>query len=163
MSRSLGGCSFKEFCQAHYRGNERDRKALLRRGVYLPLLFNGDCMLDDALIVVGELTSEQANVAIKAFTWKLNIPCGQLLICCEGGDDEEILMAIQNQRQEHYAIFEIVDVPPGEYLTELYATPQRFILRLSSLTHPPQMPPFEDGWIELPALGEFFEEDEEND
>lgn len=76
MSRSLGGMTVAEFCQAHYEGNERDRKALVRRGIYLPLLFDGDCMLDDALVVVGDLTPEESSEAIKVLTWKLNLACG---------------------------------------------------------------------------------------
>lgn len=161
MSRSLGGMSVEEFCQAHYRGNERDRKALVRQGIYLPLLFDGDCILDDALIVFGELTPEEASQAIKAFTWKLNIPCGQLLICCEGQDDEEIRNAVQNVRREYLALFEIFDVPPGEYLVEIYATPPRFILHFSPLTEQPPMPEMEYGCFELPTLGDFFDCEEE--
>lgn len=72
-----------EFCQAHYESNERDRKALVRRGIYLPLLFDGDCMLND------------------------------------------------------------------------------FILRFPPLMEQPPILPIEDGWIELPSLGDFFEEDED--
>ena len=162
MSSSLAGCTIAEFCQAHYRGNERDRKALVRRGVYVPLLFDGDCMLDNALIVFGDLTPEEANSAIKAFTWKLNIPCGHLVISAEGGEDEYIYQAVQNQRQKNYQVFEWVDVSPGEYLMELYATPDRFILRFSPLTEPPPMPPMEDGWIDVPNLGYFFEDEDDD-
>lgn len=160
FSSSLAGASVEEFCQAHYQGNARDRKALVRRGVYLPLLFNGDCMLDNALIVVGELLPEEANQAIPALTWKLSIPCGHLIISAECGEEEYIQNAVQNKRQEHYEVFEWVDVPPGDYQVDLYATPPRFILRLSPLIEALTMPEMEDGWFELPALGEFFDDND---
>ncbi len=160
FSSSLAGSSVEEFCQAHYEGNDRDRKALVRRGVYLPLLFNGDCMLDDALIVVGDLLPEEASQAIPALRWKLSIPCGHLIISAECGEAEYIQNAVQNEREEHYEVFEWVDVPPGDYQVDLYATPSRFILRLSPLSESLTMPAMVDGWLELPALGEFFDEDD---
>ncbi len=127
FSSSLAGASVAEFCQAHYEGNVRDRKALVRRGVYLPLLFDGDCMLDNALIVVGDLLPDEASQAILALTWKLSIPCGHLIISAESGEAEYIEQAIQNQRQKHYEVFEWVDVPPGDYQFALYATPAYWI------------------------------------
>ncbi|MBJ7900841.1 MAG: hypothetical protein GC158_13210 [Cyanobacteria bacterium RI_101] len=163
FSSSLAGATVEEFCKAHYEGNTRDRKALVRRGVYLPLLFDGDCMLDDALIVVGDLLPEEASQAIPVLTWKLNIPCGHLIISAECGEEEYIRRAVQNKREEHYQVFEWVDVSTGDYRVDLYATPPRFILRLSSLTEPLTMPNMEDGWFELPPLGEFFDDENDDD
>ncbi len=163
FSSSLAGTSVKEFCQAHYEGNSRDRKALVRRGVYLPLLFDGDCMLDDALIVVGDLLPEEASAAILALTWKLSIPCGHFIISAECGEEEYIEKAVQNRRNQHYEVFEWVDVPPGDYRVDLYATPTRFILRLSPLTETLTMPMMEDGWLELPVLGDFFSDDDDDE
>ncbi|GAB4210868.1 MAG: hypothetical protein OHK0012_02270 [Synechococcales cyanobacterium] len=156
FSSSLAGLTVEEFSQAHYEGNARDRKALVRRGVYLPLLFDGDCMLDNALIIVGDLLPEEASQAIHVLTWKLSIPCGHLIISAESGEEEYIRKAVHNEREEHYQVFEWVDVPPGDYQVDLYATPPRFILRLSPLTESLTMPSMEDGWIDLPPLGDFF-------
>lgn len=163
FSSSLTGTRVEEFCQAHYEGNARDRKALVRRGVYLPLLFNGDCMLDNALIVVGDLLPEEASQAILTLTWKLSIPCGHFIISAECGEEEYIQNAVQNEREEHFEVFEWVDVPPGDYRFDLYATPARFILQLSPLTESLTMPVMEDGWFELPALGEFFGDEDDDD
>jgi hypothetical protein len=123
-SISLGGSDLspQEVSTVLRQENEPEIKNLLHRGVCLPLFFPGDCAFDDAIIVLGNLTEQEANEWIGRISWKLNIPCGKLVILCGGGDPQEFEYAVSgNPPEEHYEIFQVIDVPPGEYLVEIYA------------------------------------------
>lgn len=134
-SVSLGGSGLnpEEVSNALGRADEHEIEELLRRGICIPLFFNGDCALDNnTLIVLGELTEEEEHDWIGRFSWKLNIPCGKFTILCGGGDESEFAHAVSgNPPEPNYQIFQVIEVPPGEYLVEVYAYLSSMTVQLS--------------------------------
>jgi hypothetical protein len=124
-STSLGGSNIKpeELADTLARSDEQEIKNLLRHGVCIPLFFDGDCALDGSTVfVLGNLTEQEEHDWIGRLVWKLTIPCGKFVILCGGGDAEELAYAISgNPPKQHYEIFQVIDVPPAEYLVEIYA------------------------------------------
>jgi hypothetical protein len=95
---------------------------LLKKGVCLPVCFPGDCALDGAtLFVLGDLTEPEEQGWMARLRWKLNIPCGKLILTC-GCLAEDLEPAIAGETPDpHYTIYQVIDVPPNEYLVEIYA------------------------------------------
>ncbi|HEY9695734.1 MAG TPA: hypothetical protein V6D10_00465 [Trichocoleus sp.] len=124
-SASLGGSGLQpeEISDALSQSDEQQIEALLRRGVCIPLFFDGDCALDNnTVVVLGDLTEQEKQDWIGHLSWKLNIPCGQFIILCGGGDGEDFAYAISgNPPDPHYQFFQAIEVPPGEYLVQVYA------------------------------------------
>jgi hypothetical protein len=124
-STSLGGSNFTpQEIAAILRGggSSSESENLLQQGVCMPLSFPGDCALDSAIFILGDLTEQEENEWIGRIIWKLNIPCGKLVILCGGGDPGEFEHAVSGEPPEkHYQIFQVIEVPPGEYLVEVYA------------------------------------------
>jgi hypothetical protein len=123
-STSLGGSGLKpqDVALTLRGGGGPEFENLLQQGVCLPLSFPGDCALDGAIFILGDLTEQEANEWIGRISWKLNIPCGKLVILCGGGDPGEFEHAVSGEPpEEHYQIFQVIEVPPGEYLVEVYA------------------------------------------
>lgn len=118
---------------------------LLTDGVCFPLHFPGDCALDDAVIIVGDLTEEEEQEWIGRIRSKLEIPCGEFMLM-GGGLDEDFEVALPNAEapDPHFVFFQKVSVPPGTYLVELYSF-------LGSM-------PVNFAWEELPEDAESFEE-----
>lgn len=142
-SSSLGGSGLEPSAIADALGwsNEATITELLQQGICLPICFDGDCALDGGtLFVIGDLTEQEENDWIGRLTGKLNIPCGKLVILCGGGDAEEFAYAISGQPPKpHYQIFQVIDVPPGEYLVEIYAY-------LSSMTVQQSLEEYDEHW-----------------
>ena len=134
-SASLGGSDLTPEALSDSLGSAEasEMEELLRRGVCIPLFFNGDCALDsNTLFVLGDLTEQEEHDWIGRLAWKLNIPCGKLVLLCGGGDPDELAEAISgNPPQEHYEIFQTIDVPPAEYLVEIYAYLSSMTVQLS--------------------------------
>ena len=123
-SASLGGSDITsaEIADIVGRGDELEVTDLLQKEICIPLFFPGDCAFDNAIAVVGDLTEQEANEWIGRISWKLSIPCGKLLIVCGGGDEDDLAAAISGEGYEGFDdYFETLDVPPGEYLVEIYA------------------------------------------
>jgi hypothetical protein len=124
-SASLGGSDLEpaELAQVLARAEASEIENLLRRGICLPLVFDGDCALDsNTIFVLGDLTEQEERDWIGRLVWKLNIPCGKLILLCGGGDAEELAYAISgNPPKPNYEIFQVIDVPPDNYLVEIYA------------------------------------------
>lgn len=95
---------------------------LLRQGVLLPLCFDGDCALDSAKLVVGELTPREEEEWLGRIQSRLEIPCGAFIVIGGGGFEEDWEPVIDcdasAESTQNVARFE---VPPGAYLVELYA------------------------------------------
>lgn len=124
-SSSLGGSRLtpKDISDAVSSGDEAAITGFLDRGICIPMVFDGDCALDSATnFVFGDLSEAESRDWIGRFAWKLNIPCGKFVLLAGGGDDTELAHAISGRPpQEHYVIFQVIDVPPGEYLVEVLA------------------------------------------
>ncbi|AFY39051.1 hypothetical protein Lepto7376_2794 [[Leptolyngbya] sp. PCC 7376] len=95
---------------------------LLEKGICLPLYFPADCCLDDALIVVGDLTEKEEQEWIGRLQGKLHIPCGEFMVMGGGlpEDFEEALTQFSPSDPYNQA-FQKVKVTPGTYLVEIYA------------------------------------------
>ena len=123
-SASLGGGGLtpKQLADILGQGDELGIAELLKRGVCVPMFFPGDCALDSAIIVLGDLTEQEEAEWIGCIRSKLSIPCGRLLIFCGGGDESDIEGAISGKGLSNYKdYFESISVPPGEYIVEIYA------------------------------------------
>lgn len=87
-----------------------------------PVCFEGDCALDgNTVFNLGNLNEQEERDWIARLAWKFNIPCGKLILCC-GCPDDDLEHALSDEPPDkHYVIFEHMEVPPGEYLVEIYA------------------------------------------
>lgn len=156
-STSLGGSGLEpeEISEVLSGSDEQKIAELLRAGVCIPLFFDGDCALDGGtLFVLGDLTAQEEHNWIGRLSWKLNIPCGKFVILCGGGDADELADAISgNPPQPDYQIFQVVDVPPAEYLVEVYAY-------LSSMTVQRSLHSYDKNWnlSENEALRQWYQE-----
>ncbi|MBW4483961.1 MAG: hypothetical protein KME14_15575 [Tildeniella torsiva UHER 1998/13D] len=134
-SGSLGGSEFtaEKLSNALGQADEQVVKNLLMRGICIPLFFDGDCALDGhTVVVLGDLSEQEEHVWIAKLSWKLAIPCGKFVIHCGGGDADELAYAIAgNPPEPNYRIFQIIDVPPGEYSVEIYAYLSSMTVQLS--------------------------------
>lgn len=132
-STSLGGSSFTppDISNILGEGDEDQIEELLKQGVCIPLYFDPDCELDGCtLFVLGDLSEEEDKQWVGKLSWKLNIPCGKFVLLCGGGDEDELAYAISgNPPKQHYEIFQVVEVPPDEYLVEIYAYASSCIAR----------------------------------
>lgn len=105
------------------QSEDADRfSALMEQGVCLPLFFPGDCALDRAVVVVGDLTDEEQAQWVGRLRSRLTIPCGDFLVMA-GGRAEDMEQAIANPEppDPDDARFHRIQVPPGDYLIEVYA------------------------------------------
>jgi len=124
-SASLGGSGLTAEELQEILFEERDEKTtklLLEKGVCLPFCFPGDCALDGATeFVLGDLTEPEEAAWMARLRWKLNIPCGKLILSC-GCLAEDLEPAIEGAKPDpNYEIYQVIDVPPNEYLVEIYA------------------------------------------
>ncbi|HEY8559055.1 MAG TPA: hypothetical protein VIL74_01535 [Pyrinomonadaceae bacterium] len=101
---------------------EKTTALLLKKGVCFPVCFPGDCALDNATeFVLGDLTEREERAWMARLAWKLNVPCGKLILCC-GCLAEDLEPAVAGEAADpHYEIYQVIDVPPAEYLVEIYA------------------------------------------
>lgn len=104
-------------------GEAASMKELLRRGICLPIYFGTDCSMDGAtLFVVGDLDEAHEKAWIARLTSKLAIPCGKLILLSGGGVGEDMERAVSgNPPQKDYCIYQVIDVPPGDYRVDVLA------------------------------------------
>ena len=124
-SQSLGGSGLTaaELSETLFRENSKgETTELLKKGVCMPICFEGDCALDnETLFVLGDLTEQEERDWIARLRWKLNIPCGKLILCCGCVEDDLEPATAGEPPKEHYEVYQLIDVPPNEYLVEIYA------------------------------------------
>ncbi|MFN8577612.1 MAG: hypothetical protein U0354_12215 [Candidatus Sericytochromatia bacterium] len=123
-SSSLGNSNLtpQKFSDLVLDGSFNDIKPVLEKGVCMPILFEADCVLDrKTLFVLGDLTEKEEKEWIAKLSWKLNIPCGKLILFCSCMT-EDVARAISGKEpEENYMIYQTVDVPPDLYKVEIYA------------------------------------------
>jgi hypothetical protein len=123
-SASLGGSDLtaEELSEILFEADEGKVKELLGKGVCFPVCFEGDCALDNnTVFVLGDLSEQEERDWIARLSWKLNIPCGRLILAC-GCDAEDLERAVSGEPpEEHYVIYQVIEVSPAEYLVEIYA------------------------------------------
>lgn len=121
---SLGGLSPAEFTQIWMGEGEETVKDLGLRGAMMPVsLYQDDGYL--VRFVLGDLTEEEKAEWTARVRWKLNVPCGKVLVSGVLDDDFEDwiseLTAAENNGE--YFLGSYVEVPAGEYLVEVYSYP----------------------------------------
>ena len=176
-SASLGGSGLtaEEVEDILFKENKDETiERLLKKGVCLPICFPGDCALDGATVfVLGDLTEKEEQDWMARLRWKLNVPCGKLILHC-GCLAEDLEPAMAGETPDpHYTIYQVMDIPPNEYLVEIYAyrlsqtvrveldddgdeedfeesseTNVDYIIRLTPLETEPPLPETESGWLE---------------
>lgn len=123
-SSSFGGSGLTaEAVQEILFAEKADETAgLLKKGVCFPVCFPGDCALDNATeFVLGDLSEAEERAWMARLAWKLNVPCGKLILCC-GCLAEDLEPAVTGETPDpNYEIYQAIDVPPGEYVVEIYA------------------------------------------
>jgi hypothetical protein len=123
-STSLGGSGLTAAEIADRLEVERadHKEQLLRDGICLPLYFDGDCAMDRAVIVIGDLSEQEASEWVGRLRSTLEIPCGELMIM-GGGDEESFEEALASFEPEdpEDTRFQKVKVDKGRYLVEVYA------------------------------------------
>ncbi len=123
-SASLGGSGLtaNQVSEILFKADESKVIELLEKGVCFPVCFVGDCALDsNTLFVLGDLNGQEENDWIARLAWKLNIPCGKLILCC-GCLAEDLEPAVLGEPpEENFVIYQVIEVPPAEYLVEIYA------------------------------------------
>ncbi|BAW96724.1 hypothetical protein NIES970_16630 [[Synechococcus] sp. NIES-970] len=123
-STSLGGgqLSLKAIADQLQSDDPADFVQLLENGICLPLCFPADCCLDNAVIVVGDLTAQEKQAWLGRIQSVLEIPCGEFVLM-GGGIEEDFEIATQHfaPPNPHFQFFQKVRVPPGRYLVEVYA------------------------------------------
>jgi len=117
-SASRGGMAISDEDLAEELAAEPD--ALIEAGVVMPLVFQGDCALGQVVVLVGDLSEREEAEWIGHLSSRLNIPCGKLLVLAGGGDPYDWENAVDEDPDDD-TVFAWIDVPPGEYLVELYA------------------------------------------
>lgn len=123
-SSSLGGSTLtpETIADSLASGDPARITPLLEDGICLPLSFQGDCAFDGAIVVIGDLTEQEEREWIGRIATQLKIPCGKLLILCGGGAAEDFEGAIEGSGIQGYDdYFEAIEIPPGDYLLEVYA------------------------------------------
>ena len=124
-SQSLGGSglSAKEVADVLGDGAPDRMSDLLKRGVSLPLYYDGDCAMDgDTVFVVGALDSEHERAWIGRLSSRLEIPCGRLVLLAGGGDAEGLARALSGRPPDpDYVIYQTIEVPAGSYDVDVMA------------------------------------------
>ncbi|MEZ0375013.1 MAG: hypothetical protein ACAI44_38355 [Candidatus Sericytochromatia bacterium] len=97
-------------------------RELLGRGIALPLFFPGDCALDRAMFVVGELTEQESTEWIGRISARLEVPYGKVVLIAGGGDLAGVTAALSEQEPggSGELCFQL-EVPPGSYVIEILA------------------------------------------
>lgn len=95
-------------------------RQLVERNVLMPMsLYQDDGYI--VRLVLDELTEREAEDWTARARWRLNIPCGKLLVTGVLDYEDEIPRA--KNGDEFYDGCGYVEVPPGEYQVEVYSYP----------------------------------------
>jgi len=123
-SSSLAGSGMSAEVLAERLQSEQPEEILdlARLGICLPVYFDGDCALDHAVVVIGDLTEQEESEWFARIQGQLNIPCGEFLLM-GGGLEEDFETALPNAAapDPHFVFFQKFKVPAGRYLVEIYA------------------------------------------
>lgn len=103
-------------------GSFTDIKPLLEKAVCMPILFDCDCAFDrKTLFVLGELTEKEEKEWIAKLSWKLNVPCGKLILFCSCMTEDVVRAVSGEEPEKDYMIYQTIEVPPDLYKVDIYA------------------------------------------
>ncbi len=121
---SLGGLSPEELAQVWMGEREIGTRDLVQRGVMMPMaLYQDDGYL--VRFVTGELSEREAAEWTARVSWKLDIPCGKVLISgvlTPDFDKEFAAMEVAEPGGSHW-IGAQLEVPPGKYRVDVHGYP----------------------------------------
>jgi hypothetical protein len=168
-SNSLGGggLSGDQVAEKLQSEDPEPIRQLLSDGVCMPLYFPGDCALDNAVIVEGELDEEEEAEWIARLRSKLEVPCGEFMVMGGGLDDDfEIAMANPEAPDPHFVFFQKVVLEPGTCLVEVFAFLSSLTVNMEWEDQSEDAEPFDAYWARTrgdeppPEWIEFVEEEE---
>lgn len=95
---------------------------LLEKGIAIPLVFPGDCALDQVTtFILGDLNEEEEKNWVGVLSSWLKITSGKFLLLAGGGDPNELENALNLVEQdENYIIYDVFDIPPDNYRVDIY-------------------------------------------
>ena len=96
---------------------QNDRAIALDHQAVLMALY-GDDSFPARLVVGGTLSEDETAEWLARVTWKLSIPSGSVLLC--GGFDPRTLSAWRDRNDDWEGMVHALDVPPGDYLVDVY-------------------------------------------
>lgn len=123
--RSLGGLSAAELGQVWMGGHrEVTTEELVRRGAMMPLAL----YQDDGYVVrfiLGDLNEQEAAEWTSRAIWKLDAPCGEILVSGVLTPDfqAEFATMVPAEANGSYWLGAYIAVPPGAYLVEIHGYP----------------------------------------
>jgi len=122
--RSLGGVTPEEFGKIWMGAGNETVKDLVMRGAMMPMsLYQDDGYL--VRFVLGDLSEQEASEWTARVRWKLNVPCGKVIVSGVLDDDVEYwfpeIGAAKNNGSYELGCY--VEVPAGEYLVEVHSYP----------------------------------------
>jgi hypothetical protein len=118
---SLGGYAFEDLLWGVFSNKAAETvRQLVERKAMMPMsLYQDDGYL--VRVVLGELNERETEDWTARVRWKLDIPCGKLLVTGVLDHEEKIPKA--KDGGEFYVGCCYVKVPPGEYQVEVYSYP----------------------------------------
>lgn len=118
---SLGGHQFKDLAWGAFANHaEETVQQLVERNVLMPMsLYQDDGYI--VRLVKDDLSEREARDWVARVRWKLNIPCGKLLITGVLDYEDEIPEA--KDGDDFYIGCCYVEVLPGDYQVEVYSYP----------------------------------------
>ncbi len=122
--RSLGGLSADDLAQVWMGQQEVATQELVQRGVMMPMAL----YQDDGYVVrfiLGDLAEQEAAEWTSRVIWKLDIPCGEVLVSGVLTPDfqEEFTTMAAAETNGSYWVGAYITVPPGTYQVEVYGYP----------------------------------------
>jgi hypothetical protein len=114
---SLGGREYSDLFEVF--DDQEQLRRMIQDGALMPM----DLYQDDGYVVrvvLGELNEQEATEWTARVRWKLNIPCGQLLVT-GALDNEEGFEEMRDGDKSWLGGY--VEVPAGEYGVEVYSYP----------------------------------------
>jgi hypothetical protein len=117
----LGGYEFKDLLWGVFSNKAAETvRQLVDRNALMPMsLYQDDGYI--VRLVLDELGEREAEDWVARARWKLNIPCGKLLVTGVLDFEDEIPEA--NDGDEFYVGCCYAEVPPGDYQVEVYSYP----------------------------------------
>jgi hypothetical protein len=118
---SLGGYQFKDLAWGVFANNaDETGQQLVERNVLMAMsLYQDDGYI--VRLVLGDLSKRETEDWVARVRWKLNIPCGKLLVTGVLDCEDEIPEA--RDGDDFYIGCCYVKVPPGDYQVEVYSYP----------------------------------------
>jgi hypothetical protein len=98
--------------------DRRSDRAIVTAHQALLLQLHGDDSFPARLVVGGPLSADEDVEWIARVTWRLDVPCGRLLLC--GGFDPRAFAGWREDDENWLRTTHALAVPPGDYRVDVY-------------------------------------------